>query len=255
MLKRTKLFQAILATGLMAGMNVACANLWTDANMTNAVTHDGNNKYTVQGDAYLNNHTYFSGQNSFIDIGGSLYKTGEAGKAKLQLNNDTTVHVANNVVLDTLTNSGELEIGGSLTVGVLEQHNKLTGKNGVAIGKIVAGSFYNTTAGVYGDLTVTHWLQTTGADLTLTGNVGSATENATITNTDGNIFIHGNVYTGRVSMTNGNVSVKGTLELHNSIDSKWFMVTGTGKEVLVFSFVNSLMYLEFAIPLRRACAI
>ena len=25
--------------------------------------------------------------------------------------------------------------------------------------------------------------------------------------------------------------------------------------VLVFSFVNSLMYLEFAIPLRRACAI
>ena len=26
-------------------------------------------------------------------------------------------------------------------------------------------------------------------------------------------------------------------------------------EELVFSFVNSLMYLEFAIPLRRACAI
>ena len=77
MLKRTKLFQALLATGLIAGMNVASANLWTDAGMTNAVNHDGNNKYTVQGDAYLNNHTYFSGQNSFIDIGGSLYKTGE----------------------------------------------------------------------------------------------------------------------------------------------------------------------------------
>ena len=27
------------------------------------------------------------------------------------------------------------------------------------------------------------------------------------------------------------------------------------KLMLVFSFVNSLMYLEFAIPLRRACAI
>lgn len=230
MLKRTKLFQALLATGLIAGMNVASANLWTDAGMTNAVNHDGNNKYTVQGDAYLNNHTYFSGQNSFIDIGGSLYKTGEAGHAKLELYDHTTVHVAKDVVLDNLTNPGVVEIGGSLTVGELHQFNKLTGKNGAAIGKIVAGSFYNTTAGVYGDLTVTHWLQTTGADLTLTGNVGSATknENATIKNTNGNIVIHGNVYTGHVDMTNGNVSVKGTLELNNG----WAQVTGTGKEVL-----------------------
>lgn len=209
MLKRTKLFKALLATGLIAGMNVASAHLWTDASMTEAVNHDGNYKYTTPGDAYLNDHTYFSGQNSFIDIGGSLYKTGEAGLAKLQLNNDTTVHVANNVVLDTLTNSGKFEIGGSLTVGVLEQHNKLTGKNGVAIGKIVAGSFYNHTAGVYGDLTVTDHLETQGADLTLTGTVGSADKVAGVTNTNGNITVLGNVYTNRVSMTNGNVSVKG----------------------------------------------
>lgn len=59
MLKRTKLFQALLATGLIAGMNVASASLWADKGMTNAVNHDGNYKYTVQGDAYLNNHTYF----------------------------------------------------------------------------------------------------------------------------------------------------------------------------------------------------
>lgn len=63
----------------MAGMNVACANLWTDANMTNAVNHDENYKYTTPGDAYLNGHTYFSGQNSFVDIGGSLYRTGTPG--------------------------------------------------------------------------------------------------------------------------------------------------------------------------------
>ncbi len=230
MLKRTKLFQALLATGLIAGMNVASANLWTDAGMTNAVNHDGNNKYTVQGDAYLNNHTYFSGQNSFIDIGGSLYRTGEAGHAKLELYDHTTVHVAKDVVLDNLTNPGVVEIGGSLTVGELHQFNKLTGKDGAAIGKIVAGSFYNHTAGVYGDLTVTDHLETQGADLTLTGTVGSADKVAGVTNTNGNITVLGNVYTNRVSMTNGNVSVKGggTLELNGG----WAMVTGTGKEVL-----------------------
>ena len=209
MLKRTKLFQALLATGLIAGMNVASASLWADKGMTNALNHDGNYKYTVQGDAYLNNHTYFSGQNSFIDIGGSLLRTGEAGHAKLELYDHTTVHVAKDVVLDNLTNPGVVEIGGSLTVGELHQFNKLTGKDGAAIGKIVAGSFYNHTAGVYGDLTVTDHLETQGADLTLTGNVGSATKVATIKNTNGNIVIHGNVYTRHVDMTNGNVSVKG----------------------------------------------
>ena len=234
MLKRTKVFKALLATGLIAGMNVASAHLWTDADMKVPVNHDGQYKYTTPGDAYLNDHTYFP-LNSFVDIGGSLYRTGTEGLAKLQLNNDTTVHVANNVVLDTLTNSGKLEIGGSLTVGVLEQHNKLTGKNGVAIGKIVAGSFYNHTAGVYDDLTVTDHLETRDASLTLTGNVGSATKAATIKNTNGNIVIHGNVYTRHVDMTNGNVTVKGTLELNNG----WTQVTGTGKEVLVFSFKNS----------------
>lgn len=59
MLKRTKLFQALLAAGLMAGMDVASASLWSDANMTTVVTHDENYKYTVSGNAYLNNHTYF----------------------------------------------------------------------------------------------------------------------------------------------------------------------------------------------------
>ena len=231
MLKRTKLFQALLATGLIAGMNVASAGLWADANMQTAVNHDKNYKYTVSGDAYLNNHTYFSGQNSFIDIGGSLYKTyetGTAGNAKLELYNHTTVHVAKDVVLDTLTNRGVVEIGGSLTVGVLEQYNTLTGKDGAAIGKIVAGSFYNHTDGVYGDLTVTDHLETQRANLTLTGTVGSADKVAGITNNGGNIVINGNVYTNRVSMTNGSVSVKGTLELNNG----WFMVTGTGEEVL-----------------------
>lgn len=230
MLKRTKLFQALLATGLIAGMNVASASLWADKGMTNAVNHDGNYKYTVQGDAYLNNHTYFSGKNSFIDIGGSLYRTGTKGAAKLELYDHTTVHVAKDVVLDNLTNPGVVEIGGSLTVGELHQFNKLTGKNGVAIGKIVAGSFYNHTAGVYDDLTVTDHLETQGAPLTLTGTVGSADKAAEITNTNGNIVIHGNVYTRSVSMKNGNVSVKGggTLELN----AGWAMVTGTGKEVL-----------------------
>ena len=184
----------------------------------------------MQGDAYLNNHTYFSGQNSFIDIGGSLLRTGEAGHAKLELYDHTTVHVAKDVVLDNLTNPGVVEIGGSLTVGELHQFNKLTGKDGAAIGKIVAGSFYNHTAGVYGDLTVTDHLETQGADLTLTGTVGSADKVAGVTNTNGNITVLGNVYTNRVSMTNGNVSVKGggTLELNGG----WAMVTGTGKEVL-----------------------
>lgn len=209
MLKRTKLFQALLATGLIAGMNVASASLWADKGMTNALNHDGNYKYTVQGDAYLNNHTYFSGQNSFIDIGGSLLRTGEAGHAKLELYDHTTVHVAKDVVLDNLTNPGVVEIGGSLTVGELHQFNKLTGKDGAAIGKIVAGSFYNHTAGVYGDLTVTDHLETQGADLTLTGTVGSADKVAGVTNANGNITVLGNVYTNRVSMTNGNVSVKG----------------------------------------------
>lgn len=209
MLKRTKLFQALLATGLIAGMNVASASLWADEDMHVRVNPDGQNTYLVPGDAYLDNHTYFSGQNSFIDIGGSLYRTGTAGNATLELYDHTTVHVAKDVVLDKLTNRGVVKIGGSLTVGVLEQYKTLTGKNDVAIGKIVAGSFYNHTAGVYGDLTVTDHLETQGADLTLTGTVGSADKAAGITNTNGNIVIHGNVYTGRVSMTNSNVSVKG----------------------------------------------
>lgn len=221
MLKRTKLFQALLATGLIAGMNVASASLWADKDMHVRVNPDGQNTYLVPGDAYLDNHTYFSGQNSFIDIGGSLYGTGTKGAAKLELYDHTTVHVAKDVVLDNLTNPGVVEIGGSLTVGELHQFNKLTGKNGVAIGKIVAGSFYNHTAGVYDDLTVTDHLETQGAPLTLTGTVGSADKAAEITNTNGNIVIHGNVYTRSVSMKNGNVSVKGGGHLNLTPVGPW----------------------------------
>ena len=76
--------------------------------------------------------------------------------------------------LDTLTNGGHLEIGGSITVGVFEQHGTLTGINGAALGKVVAGSFYTSVGGVYNDLTVTGTLNNTGADLTLTGEIGTA---------------------------------------------------------------------------------
>lgn len=229
MLTHTKLVQALIGTGLIIGMNAAMAGLWLDQDMQTAVTKDESNHYTTEGDAWLNGHTYFSPTNSVVTIGGSLYKTGEEGKAKLQLNNDTSVSISQDVDLDTLTNGGHLEIGGSITVGTLEQHGTLTGINGAALGKVVAGSFYTSVGGVYNDLTVTGTLNNTGADLTLTGEIGTAEKGAVVTTNGGSIVVNGAVHSYRIDMQNGNIAINdGPLELTGG----WFMVTGTGNEVL-----------------------
>lgn len=227
----TKLVQVLIGAGLAIGMNSAMAGLWNDAQMTSGIAHDEENHYKTEGDAWLNGHTYFSalsGKPASVTIGGCLNKAGEAGKAKLELYDTTTVQVKGDVNLDTLSNKGTMEIGGTLNVGVLEQYGTLTGIGGSTLGKVVVGDFYNHVKGDYKYLTVKNRLNNDGADLTVTGSVGSNEHSAEITNTNGNLFIHGNVYTDRVAMTNGNVTINGSLELNGG----WFMVTGDGDDVL-----------------------
>lgn len=227
----TKLVQALIGAGLAIGMNSAMAGLWNDAEMTSGIAHDGENHYQTEGNAWLNGHTYFSalsGKGASVTIGGSLNKTGEAGKAKLDLYDTTTVQVKGDVNLDTLSNKGIMEIGGTLNVGVLEQYGSLTGIGASTLGKVVVGDFYNHVNGDYEDLAVTNRLNNDGANLTVTGSVGSNEHSAKITNTNGSLVINGNVYTDRVAMTSGNVTINGSLELNGG----WFMVTGDGDDVL-----------------------
>ena len=227
----TKLVQALIGAGLVIGMNSAMAGLWNDAEMTSGIAHDEENHYQTEGNAWLNGHTYFSalsGKGASVTIGGSLNKTGEAGNAKLELYDTTTVQVKGDVNLDTLSNKGIMEIGGTLNVGVLEQYHSLTGIDGSTLGKVEVGDFYNHVEGDYKDLTVTNRLNNDDANLTVTGSVGSNEHSARITNTNGSLVINGNVYTDRVAMTNGNVTINGSLELNGG----WFMVTGDGDDVL-----------------------
>lgn len=223
----TKLVQALIGAGLVVSMNNAMAGLWNDANMQDPITSEGSS-YKAEGDAWLNGHTYFSNNNAHVTIEGSLYKTGEPGKAKLELYETTTVKVKKNVILDTLTNKGHMEIGDTLTVGVLEQRGSLTGIGGSPLGKVIAGDFYNYVDGDYGDLFVTNRLNNDGAAFTMTGTVGSSEHSAKITNKGGRLVINGNVYTDRVDMQNGDVTINGSLELNGG----WFMVTGDGDDVL-----------------------
>ena len=223
----TKLVQALIGAGLAIGMNSAMAGLWNDAEMTSVIAHDEDNHYQTEGNAWLNGHTYFSalsGQGASVTIGGSLNKTGEAGNAKLELYDTTIVQVKGDVNLDTLSNKGTMEIGGTLNVGVLEQYHSLTGIDGSTLGKVEVGDFYNHVEGEYKDLTVTNRLNNDGVVLTVTGSVGSNEHSAKITNTNGELVIYGNVYTDSVAMTNGNVTINGSLELNGG----WFMVTGDG---------------------------
>ncbi len=227
----TKLVQVLIGAGLAIGMNSAMAGLWNDAQMTSGIAHDEENHYQTEGDAWLNGHTYFSalsGNGASVTIGGCLNKTGEAGKAKLELYDTTTVQVEGNVNLDTLSNKGIMKIGGTLNVGVLEQYGTLTGIGDSTLGKVVVGDFYNHVNGDYKELTVTNRLNNDGANLTVTGSVGSNEHSAKINNTKGSLVINGNVYTDRVAMTNGNVTINGSLELNGG----WFMVTGDGDDVL-----------------------
>lgn len=228
MRKTTKLVQALIGAGLIVGMNSVQARLWHDAEMTNALVPDENRHYVTNGNAWLNGHTYFSQDNSVVTIGGNLDKTGEEGKAKLQLSETTIVQVANDVTLDTLSNVGKMEIGGTLTVDVLEQHGMLTGIDDSPLGKVVVGALYNHVDGIYNDLTVTKSLNNNGSNLTMTGSVGSNETSVGITNTNGQLIVNGDVYTNRVAMTNGNVTINGSLELNGG----WFMVTGDGDDVL-----------------------
>lgn len=227
----TKLVQVLIGAGLAIGMNSAMAGLWNDAQMTSGIAHDEENHYQTEGDAWLNGHTYFSalsGNGASVTIGGCLNKTGEAGKAKLELYDTTTVQVEGNVNLDTLSNKGIMKIGGTLNVGVLEQYGTLTGIGDSTLGKVVVGDFYNHVNGDYKELTVTNRLNNDGANLTVTGSVGSNEHSAKINNTKGSLVINGNVYTDSVAMTNGNVTINGSLELNGG----WFMVTGDGDDVL-----------------------
>ncbi len=223
----SKLVQALIGTGLIVGMNSAFAGLWHDAEMNNALRPDPDRHYATEGNAWLNGHTYFQ-ENTLVSIGGSLDKTGIKGDAKLQLSDTTTVQVGKNVNLDTLTNAGNMQIGGTLTVDVLEQQGTLTGIDGSALGKVIVGGFYNRVDGTYNDLTVTRHLNNEGANLSMTGSVGTAEQSVGITNKEGELVINGQVYTNRVEMTNGNVTVNGSMELNGG----WVMVTGSGKDVL-----------------------
>ena len=230
----SKLVQALIGTGLIVGMNSAFAGLWHDAEMNNALQQDPDRHYATEGNAWLNGHTYFQ-ENTLVSIGGSLDKTGKKGDAKLQLSDTTFVQVGNNVDLDTLDNSGNMQIGGTLTVDVLLQKGTLTGIDGSALGKVIVGGFYNQVDGTYNDLTVTRHLNNEGANLSMTGTVGTAEKFIGITNEEGELVIHGNVHSGRVEMTKGNITVDGILGLYSSkeINNNWFMVTGTtGREVL-----------------------
>lgn len=230
----TKLVQALIGAGLAIGMNSAMAGLWNDVEMGSEITRDGENHYQTDGDAWLNGHTYFSvisGKDASVTIGGNLdktYKAGESGNAKLELYDKTTVKVKGNVNLDTLSNKGIMEIGGTLNVGVLEQQGLLKGIAGSVLGKVTAGEFYNHVDGDYKDLTVTNRLNNDGAAFTMTGTVGSSEHSAKITNKGGSLVINGNVYTDRVDMQNGDVTINGSLELNGG----WFMVTGDGDDVL-----------------------
>lgn len=223
----SKLVQALIGTGLIVGMNSAFAGLWHDAEMNNALQPDPDRHYATEGNAWLNGHTYFQ-ENTLVSIGGSLDKTGTEGDAKLHLSDTTSVQVGKNVNLDTLTNAGNMQIGGTLTVDVLEQQGTLTGIDGSALGKVIVGGFWNQVDGTYNDLTVTRHLNNVGANLSMTGSVGTAEQSVGITNKEGELVINGQVYTNRVEMTNGNVTVNGSMELNGG----WVMVTGSGKDVL-----------------------
>ena len=166
----TKLVQVLIGAGLAIGMNSAMAGLWTDAQMTSGIAHDEENHYQTEGDAWLNGHTYFSalsGKGASVTIGGCLNKAGEAGKAKLELYDTTTVQVKGNVNLDTLSNKGTMKIGGTLNVGVLEQYGTLTGIGDSTLGKVVVSDFYNHVDGDYKELTVTNHLNNDDANLTV----------------------------------------------------------------------------------------
>ena len=170
----TKLVQVLIGAGLVVGMNGAMAKLWQNEEMTNEVIPDGNYNYVVEGNAWLNSHTYFSHNPSVVKIGGNLNRVGDLGVAKLELQDHTTVSVDGNVRLDTLANNGLMKIGGTLTVDVLVQKGTLTGLDGAALGKVVVREFYNSAHGTYNDLTVTGRLNNDSANLTMSGTVGTS---------------------------------------------------------------------------------
>lgn len=224
----TKLVQVLIGAGLVVGMNGAMAKLWQNEEMTNEVIPDGNYNYVVEGNAWLNSHTYFSHNPSVVKIGGNLNRVGDLGVAKLELQDHTTVSVDGNVSLDTLANNGLMKIGGTLTVDVLVQKGTLTGLEGAALGKVVVREFYNSAHGTYDDLTVTGRLNNDSANLTMSGTVGTSDAAANVGTNSGNIVVNGNVYAKSVSMTSGNVTVNGTLETFGG----WAMLTGSGSDVL-----------------------
>ena len=118
----TKLVQVLIGAGLVVGMNGAMAKLWQNEEMTNEVIPDGNYNYVVEGNAWLNSHTYFSHNPSVVKIGGNLNRVGDLGVAKLELQDHTTVSVDGNVRLDTLANNGLMKIGGTIRCHTTFRH-------------------------------------------------------------------------------------------------------------------------------------
>ncbi|MDO4937425.1 MAG: autotransporter outer membrane beta-barrel domain-containing protein [Sutterellaceae bacterium] len=228
MTKYKKLVQAMVAAGLLVGMNSAMSAIYYDEGMSKEIARDENYHYTTEGDAWLAGHTYYSGTNSVITIGGNLNRTGPEAEAYLELYDHTTVIVSKDVNLDKVANKGHMEVGGTLNLNILEQHGTLTGIGGAALGKVLVGEFSNHVDGIYNELYVSRVLTNSNADLTMTGTVGSAKQSADISSKNGNLVINGNVYTDRVDMASGNITVNnGALEFNGE-----FSVTGTGDEVL-----------------------
>lgn len=236
LLKKTILAQAVASIGLLTVTNVAMAGLYQDADKQTQISADSSKNIFVNGDVYVDNHTYFS-QGSKLEVTGSVFQVNTpSGNPKLDIQATNIARVEKNIDLAVLSVAGQLQLGGNLTVHNLTINGTVTDLNGKSfiqqatiktstIENLGTG-FWNTGADLtFGKLTVeSGTLQTTGGSLTIqSGQLGSVGHGINLLVYEGgNVSLNGDAYVnGLVTDSDKSVvDVNGTLTLGGNNYSK-----------------------------------
>lgn len=184
---KTKLSsQVALALVALSLSGTAFAGFFADGDKSQQINANADGNFVVEGNVYLEGHTWIGHQKSLTIKGDFLNVTTPTSEPVFELYSDSQATVHGKVDLDELRVNGSMAVGGSIDVGKLTITGNLTNLNGGALDQQV---------------TVTKHLEVTGQDVTLKNFVAKADSSVVVKG--GKFVVEG----GSIGSVNG--SVKG----------------------------------------------
>ncbi len=225
-LKRTMLVHVLASIGLLTATGSAIAGFYSDENKSNKINPDASGNYVVEGNLYVDGHSWY-GEGKKLEVSGDLLNVKQpATNPKLAIYSSSLAIVKGDVKINELSVNGELNLGNSMTVDKLAVNNGLiTDLSGNVLTQKVTikNELWNTDSDLVFHNLVTEGsrLQSTGGSITiLGGQLGTADKSLNVLSAKNgaSIFFKGNAFIGDVQSmdSESKIEIDGTLTLTGS---------------------------------------